>query len=72
MFKTIDLNSNNDSFSNSNYVYEPLANKPYNVEDSNILFDSNGDSEDYEFVNKLRNTTHNFIITPEVYYNVRH
>ena len=38
----------------------------------NILFDSNGDSEDYEFVNKLRNTTHNFIITPEVYYNVRH
>ena len=38
----------------------------------NLLFDSNGDSEDYEFVNKLRNTTHNFIITPEIFYNVRH
>jgi hypothetical protein len=38
----------------------------------NLLFDSNCDSEDYEFVNKLRNTTHNFIITPEIFYNVRH
>lgn len=38
----------------------------------NLIFDSNGDSEDFEFVNKLRNTTHNFLITPEIYYNVRH
>ena len=38
----------------------------------NLLFESNCDSEDYEFVNKLRNTTHNFIITPEIFYNVRH
>lgn len=36
------------------------------------LFDSNHDSEDFEFVNKLKNITHNFIITPEIYYNVRH
>jgi hypothetical protein len=44
MFKTVDLNTNNDSFLNSNYFknyYEPVLNKPYNVEDSNILFDSN-------------------------------
>lgn len=44
MFKTVDLNENNDSFLNSNYFknfYEPIVNKPYNVEDSNILFDSN-------------------------------
>jgi glycosyltransferase involved in cell wall biosynthesis len=38
----------------------------------NLLFENNSDSEDYEFVNKLRNTTHNFIITPEIFYNVRH
>ena len=44
MFKTVDLTTNNDSFLNSNYFknfYEPVVNKPYNVQDSNILFDSN-------------------------------
>jgi len=39
---------------------------------NDALFDGNGDSEDYEFVNKLKNLTHNFLITPEIYYNVRH
>jgi glycosyltransferase involved in cell wall biosynthesis len=39
---------------------------------NHIMFDENSDSEDFEFVNKLRHTTHNFIITPEIYYNVRH
>jgi hypothetical protein len=44
MFKTVDLTTNTDSFLNSNYFknfYEPVVNKPYNVQDSNILFDSN-------------------------------
>jgi len=43
MFKTVDLTTNTDSFLNSNYFknfYEPVVNKPYNVQDSNILFDS--------------------------------
>jgi glycosyltransferase involved in cell wall biosynthesis len=38
----------------------------------NILFDTNDDGEDFEFVDKLQNTTTNFIITPEIYYNIRH
>ena len=44
MFKTVDLTTNTDSFLNSNYFknfYEPVVNKPYNVQDSNMLFDSN-------------------------------
>jgi glycosyltransferase involved in cell wall biosynthesis len=39
---------------------------------SNMIFDSNDDGEDFEFVDKLQNTTTNFIITPEIYYNIRH
>ena len=38
----------------------------------NMLFDNNDDGEDFEFVGKLQNTTNNFIITPEIFYNVRH
>ena len=38
----------------------------------NMLFGNNDDGEDFEFVNKLQNTTNNFIITPEVFYNIRH
>ena len=38
----------------------------------NIIFDNNDDSEDFEFVDKLQNTTNNFIITPEIFYNIRH
>jgi glycosyltransferase involved in cell wall biosynthesis len=38
----------------------------------NMLFDNNDDGEDFEFVDKLQNTTKNFIITPEIYYNIRH
>lgn len=37
-----------------------------------IIFDNNDDSEDFEFVDKLQNTTNNFIITPEIFYNIRH
>lgn len=38
----------------------------------NMLFDNNDDSEDFEFVDKLQNTTKNFIITTEIFYNIRH
>jgi glycosyltransferase involved in cell wall biosynthesis len=38
----------------------------------NLLFDSNDDGEDFYFVDKLQNTTSNFIITPEIFYNIRH
>ena len=38
----------------------------------NIFFDKNDDGEDFEFVDNLQNTTSNFIITPEIYDNIRH
>ena len=37
-----------------------------------ILFDNNRDGEDFDFLMKLKNLTNNWVITPEVYYNVRH
>jgi glycosyltransferase involved in cell wall biosynthesis len=36
------------------------------------LFKSNEDHEDFEFVENLEKQTKNFIITPEIYYNIRH
>jgi hypothetical protein len=39
---------------------------------NNILFNSNHDQEDFEFVENLEKQTKNFIITPEIYYNIRH
>jgi len=39
---------------------------------SNLLFDSNRDGEDYDFLKKLTNLSSNYIITSEVYYNVNH
>ena len=38
----------------------------------NLLFDNNRDGEDFDLVKKLESLTDNWIITPEVYYNVRH
>ena len=38
----------------------------------NLLFDSNRSGEDYDMVTKLKSLTSNFIVTPEVYYNIRH
>lgn len=37
-----------------------------------ILFDSNRDGEDFDLLMKLKNLTNNWVITPEIYYNVRH
>lgn len=39
---------------------------------NNILFNSNHDQEDFEFVENLEKQTKNFIITPEIFYNIRH
>jgi glycosyltransferase involved in cell wall biosynthesis len=38
----------------------------------NLLFDNNRDGEDFDFLMKLKDLTDNWIITPEIYYNVRH
>jgi len=38
----------------------------------NLLFESNRDGEDFDFLKKLESLTKNFVIAPEVYYNVRH
>ena len=37
-----------------------------------LFFDSNRDGEDFDFVKKLLLLTNNYIITPEIYYNVNH
>jgi glycosyltransferase involved in cell wall biosynthesis len=37
-----------------------------------ILFDLNRDGEDFDLLMKLKGLTNNWVITPEVYYNVRH
>ena len=37
-----------------------------------LFFDNNRDGEDFDFLKKLESLTNNWIITPEVYYNVRH
>ena len=38
----------------------------------NLRFDKNRDGEDFDFLIKLKSLTNNFIIAPEVYYNIRH
>lgn len=38
----------------------------------NLFFNVNGGVEDFEFLMKLKNLTDNWVIAPEVYYNVRH
>lgn len=39
---------------------------------NNLLFDNNRDGEDFDFLMKLKKLTNNWVITPEVFYNVRH
>lgn len=38
----------------------------------NLLFDRNRDGEDFDFLNKLTSLSKNYIITPEIFYKVRH
>lgn len=37
----------------------------------NLLFDNNRNGEDFDFLMKLKSLTDNWIIAPEIYYNVR-
>lgn len=39
---------------------------------NNKFFNNNSDHEDFDFADNLQNETKNFIITPEIYYNIRH
>lgn len=39
---------------------------------NDILFEKNSNGEDFELLQKLQKATSNFVITPEVYYNIRH
>jgi glycosyltransferase involved in cell wall biosynthesis len=38
----------------------------------NLYFDVNRDGEDFDFLMKLKNLSDNWVVTPEVFYNVRH
>ena len=63
---TPPLNTNNIVFGyvGISFCYKNIFN--------NVLFDSNRNGEDFDMVNKLISLSKNYIITPEVYYNVRH
>ena len=37
-----------------------------------LFFDNNRDGEDFDFLMKLKKITNNWVITPEIFYNVRH
>ncbi len=37
-----------------------------------LLFDNNRDGEDFDFLMKLKSLSDNWVITPEIFYNVRH
>jgi glycosyltransferase involved in cell wall biosynthesis len=37
-----------------------------------LRFDCNRDGEDFDFLKKLKQRTDNFVVAPEVFYNVRH
>lgn len=38
----------------------------------NLLFDTNRDGEDYDFIKKLLSLSDNYTITSEIYYNINH
>jgi glycosyltransferase involved in cell wall biosynthesis len=38
----------------------------------NLKFENNRDGEDFDFISKLRKSTSNYVITPEIFYNVNH
>jgi glycosyltransferase involved in cell wall biosynthesis len=38
----------------------------------NIFFDENNDNEDFFFLEKLKNLSKNYIITNDIFYNIRH
>ena len=38
----------------------------------NLIFDNNRDGEDFDFITKLKKLSSNYIITPEIYYNIKH
>ena len=39
---------------------------------NDLFFDVNRDGEDFDFLMKLKNLTNNWVVAPEIYYNVRH
>lgn len=44
----------------------------YKNKHENLYFDNNRDGEDHDFLMKLISLSKDYIVTPEVYYNVRH
>ena len=61
------------SQSNNNLIFGDVGiSFCYKNKFDNLLFDNNRDGEDFDFLIKLKKLTDNWVITPEVYYNVRH
>jgi glycosyltransferase involved in cell wall biosynthesis len=61
------------SLQNSNLIFGDVGiSFCYKNKFNSLLFDNNRDGEDFDFLMKLKDLTNNWVITPEVYYNVRH
>jgi glycosyltransferase involved in cell wall biosynthesis len=58
---------------NNNLIFQHVGiSFCYKNKFENLFFDVNRDGEDFDFVKKLESLSKNFIIAPEIYYNVRH
>jgi glycosyltransferase involved in cell wall biosynthesis len=60
------LSSNNITFGNVGISF------CYKNKFNNLLFNNNRDGEDYDFIISLMSKSLNYVITPEIYYNVNH
>lgn len=60
------INAENLSFGNVGISF------CYKNKFNDLFFEKNRDGEDFDFVEKLKSLSNNFIVAPEVYYKVRH
>jgi glycosyltransferase involved in cell wall biosynthesis len=60
------FSSNNITFGNVGISF------CYKNKFNDLLFNNNRDGEDYDFIISLMSRSLNYVITPEIYYNVKH
>ena len=61
------------NFTNPNLVFGNIGiSFCYKNKFEGLMFPHNRDGEDFDFLMELKKRSKNFIITPEVYYKVRH
>jgi glycosyltransferase involved in cell wall biosynthesis len=72
VWKMKDTNGNVIPNSNSLHFGNVGISFCYKNKFGQLLFDNNRDGEDYDMVLKLKSITNNFIISSEIYYNIKH